>query len=120
MGPSPLNWENLGGSFFSAVTAVTSSFFGTNRIDIFGIGSDKALYHKAWTGTAWEPSGTAWTKHYGSFGSEPAVASRGCNRLDIFGLAPAGDMSHQAWNGTGWAPAIASGESLGGSFKILA
>ena len=118
--PSQAGWESLGGGFSSTVSVVTSSFFGRARIDIFGIGTDNALWHKAWDGT-WSPSLTGWNKHYGSFGSAPAAASWGSNRLDVFGLAPAGQgMSHQAWNGSAWSPEISSGDSLGGGFKTFA
>jgi hypothetical protein len=31
--------------------AVTS--WGSNRLDIFGLGTDNQMYHKAWDGSAW-------------------------------------------------------------------
>ena len=45
--PSVTDWERLGGVFYSppAVTA-----WGSNRLDIFGLGTDWAMYHKAWDG----------------------------------------------------------------------
>ncbi len=30
----------------------------TNQLDVFGIGSDCSMWHKAWTGSAWSPGGT--------------------------------------------------------------
>lgn len=33
---------------------------GTNRLDVFVVGTDTALYHKWWDGSAWNPSVTGW------------------------------------------------------------
>src|SRR5262245_51583822 len=54
-----------------AAPAVAS--WGPNRLDIFGVGSDKAMYHKAWA-NAWYPSpGPGWEPHGGSFTGPLAV-----------------------------------------------
>ncbi len=47
-GPFPgwSGWEDLDGTFISAPTAVSG---GRNRIDVFAIGTDAAMYHKIWT-----------------------------------------------------------------------
>jgi hypothetical protein len=34
--------------------------WGPNRLDIVGIGTNKAMHHKAWSGGAWQPSQTEW------------------------------------------------------------
>lgn len=109
-------WENLEGQLFSAVSAVTSSFFGIDRIDVFALGGGNALYHKAWTGTAW----TSWTSHGTSFSSKPAVTSWCSNRLDVLALG-LGDKSmyRQAWNGSDWMPSIKGWEHVGGTFKVF-
>ena len=44
--PSPTGWEALGGTFDSA-PAVAS--WGSDRLDIFGLGTDNSMYHKALT-----------------------------------------------------------------------
>jgi hypothetical protein len=36
-------WENLGGNLYSNPAAVS---WGSNRIDVFGIGGDHAMWHK--------------------------------------------------------------------------
>ena len=38
-----------------------------NRLDIFGLGTDGAMYHKAWDGTAWRPSLLGWERLGGIF-----------------------------------------------------
>ena len=32
--------------------------WGPNRLDVFVVGTDSALYHKWWNGSAWGPSVT--------------------------------------------------------------
>jgi hypothetical protein len=34
--------------------------FGPNRLDVFVVGTDSALYHKAWDGSGWQPSTTGY------------------------------------------------------------
>jgi hypothetical protein len=41
--------------------------WGSNRLDIFGVGGDRAAYHKAWTGSAWAPSQMDWESLGGQF-----------------------------------------------------
>ena len=90
--------------------------WGQNRLDIFGIGTDGAMYHKAWNGSAWQPLGLGWERLGGVFTSPPAVTAWGENRLDIFGLGTDGAMLHKAWNGSAWLPSGLGWERLGGDF----
>ena len=45
-------------------TAISVASWAPNRLDVFGVGADNALYHKAWNGTTWE---TSWEDLGGSF-----------------------------------------------------
>lgn len=92
-------WISLGGIFTSVPSAVSRS---AGRIDVFGIGTDGAMYHKYHNG-AWS---TSWEDLGGIFISAPTVVSVsyppslklfghknsklilqwGANRLDIFGV----------------------------------
>ena len=67
-------WEALGGKF-SSPPAVAA--WGENRLDIFAIGVNKEMFHKAWTGSAWAPSPTDWEPLGGQFNSPPAVVAWG-------------------------------------------
>jgi len=51
-------WERLGGSVL-ATPAVGS--WGPGRLDVVAVGTNRALYHKAWDGTAWQPSPLTYT-----------------------------------------------------------
>ncbi|HEY6785701.1 MAG TPA: hypothetical protein VI365_00150 [Trebonia sp.] len=42
----------------------SAAAWGPNRLDVFGVGGDKALYHKAWEGDVWE---AAWDNLGGQF-----------------------------------------------------
>jgi hypothetical protein len=41
-----------------------SSLGGANRLDVFGLGTDDGMYHKAWNGSNWSPS---WESLGGTF-----------------------------------------------------
>jgi hypothetical protein len=106
-----------------APTAPTSTELGKwvtawsqNRLDIFSLGTDGAMWHKAWDGSAWQPSGLGWERLGGVFTSPPAVTAWGPNRLDIFGLGTDHAMYHKAWNGSAWRPSGLDWERLGGVF----
>ena len=90
--------------------------WGQNRLDIFGLGTDGAMYHKAWDGSAWRPSPLDWARLGGVFTSPPAVVAWGQNRLDVFGLGTDGAVYHKAWDGTAWRPSPLDWERLGGIF----
>jgi hypothetical protein len=93
-------WESLGGVFNSAPAVVS---WGRNRLDVFGLGTDDAVYHRAWDGSAWQPAG--WEPQGGVFNSAPVAVSWGENRIDLFGLGTDNGMYHKAWNGSAWLPA---------------
>jgi hypothetical protein len=95
-------------------TAVAS--WGANRLDIFSLGTDNGMYHKAWNGSEWLPSAAGWEALGGVFDSPPAAVSWGVNRLDIFGLGTDDQMYHKAWNGSAWLPSATGWEALGGAF----
>ena len=86
--------------------------WGPNRLDLFGVGTDGAMYHKAWDGI-WRPSPSGWEHLGGIFTSTPAVVASGSDRLDVFGLGTDRSLFHAAWApDTGWT----AWETLGGTF----
>jgi hypothetical protein len=117
---------NLGGTFTSPPVAVA---LGQNRLDIFGLGLDYALYHKVHAPTA--PVGKQWSPNWenlgGNFTSTPVVVSTADNRMDLFGLGPDQGMLHRAWHGSamgGTSPLPDPGkwsdwDELGGGFTSL-
>src|SRR5688572_13080155 len=56
-GPSQMEWENIGGNIVGAPVAVS---WEPNRLDVFTLGTDGAIYHKAWNASGWFPSETEW------------------------------------------------------------
>ena len=74
-----------------------------NRLDIFGVGTDGAMYHKAWDGAPGVPHRAAGSPLGGVFTSPPAVVAWGSNCLDVFGLGTDRSLFHKAWApDTGW------------------
>lgn len=72
--------------------------WGPDRLDLFALGTDQALWHCARDGSAWSP----WQSLGGTLTSAPSVASWGPNRLDVFALGPTHNLLHIAWNGSEW------------------
>jgi hypothetical protein len=82
------------------LSEVAVASWGVNRLDVFGVGTNNGMFHRAyngdWAKTHWEPMGSE------TFKSAPAAVSWGPNRLDVFALGTNNEILHQAWNGTAW------------------
>ncbi len=93
------------GITFTLAPAAVS--WGPNRIDVFGRGSDGAIYHNYWNGSwhTFESLG-------GNFLYGPAVSTWGPGRLDVFAIGADGALYHNYWDGSwhGW------GDRPGGVF----
>lgn len=110
----------LGGSFSTAPIAISR---GSNQSEVFGIGSDGQLWHKALlTEETWDPPGMQWECLGGVHLSQRfpiAVVARNVNSLDVFGIS-VGDTSslvHKSWNGSSWQPSQLEFGTLGGNFS---
>jgi len=88
--------------------------WGANRLDLFVIGTDSAIFHKAWDGKAWLPSMKDWENLGGSFVFEPASVAWGPNRLDIFAIGTDSALYHKWWDGKKWGPDTLTWENMGG------
>ena len=88
--------------------------WGTNRLDTFVLGTDSAMYHKWWNGSAWGPSVGGYEYMGGVCMSAPEVASWGPNRLDAFVLGTDHGLYHKWWDGGAWGPSVTGYEALGG------
>ena len=67
-------------------TAPTVVSWGSDRLDVFLLGTDSALYHKWWDGSNWGPSVTGYEYMAGNSMSPPQVVAWGKDRLDVFVL----------------------------------
>jgi hypothetical protein len=81
---------------------------------VFVLGTDSALYHKWWNGSAWGPSVTGWEYMGGVCASPPRVVAWGPNRLDVFVLGTDSALYHKWWNGSAWGPSVTGYENMGG------
>jgi ABC-type taurine transport system substrate-binding protein len=88
--------------------------WGANRLDAFVLGSDSALYHKWWDGSAWGPSVSDYEYMGGICSAGPEVVSWGPNRLDAFVLGTDLALYHKYWNGSAWGPSVTDYEYMGG------
>jgi hypothetical protein len=92
--------------YYGGPKSISAVAWASNRLDIFVRGTDQALAHKYWTGSAWggfEGLG-------GSFSGAPKFVSWGPNRLDGFARGSDGALWHKYWDGSAWH----GWESLGG------
>ncbi|POR37065.1 Carbohydrate-binding protein [Tolypocladium paradoxum] len=106
-GPSETGYENLGGTIYGNVTAVS---WGNNRIDLFALGTDNACWHKWWDGAAWR----GWESLGGAIIGDICAVSWVANRLDLFVRGMNNGVFHKAWNGSAWLPSVSGWTNLGG------
>ena len=88
--------------------------WGANRLDVFVLGTDRALYHKWWNGSAWGPSLTGYESMGGVCTSNPQVVAWGPNRLDVFVTGTDSALYHKWWDGSNWGPSVTGYERMGG------
>jgi hypothetical protein len=112
--PSSTTYEYLGGQI-APDTSPSVVSWGANRLDVFWVGADHALHHKAWTGSQWWPSGTDNDNLGGQIapGTSPSAVSWGANRLDVFVVGPGQALYHRYWAGSQWLP-LTTYDNLGG------
>jgi hypothetical protein len=96
-------WEALGGVLSSGPDAAS---WGLNRIDVFGRGTDNALWHKWWDGSSW----SHWEPLGGVLSADPGVVSWGSGRLDVFVKGADEQLWHRWHEGGAWS----DWEPLGG------
>jgi hypothetical protein len=96
------SWESLGapptsGGILDAPKCVS---WGTNRIDCFVRGGDKAMWHIAWDGAqwgSWESLGAPPSRPNPGILNAPNCVSWGPNRLDCFVRGVDQAMWHKSW-----------------------
>jgi hypothetical protein len=85
-----------------------------NRLDVFVLGTNRALYHKWWNGSGWGPSVTGYEAMGGICESAPQAVAWGPNRLDVFVTGTDSALYHKWWNGSAWGPSLTGYEGMGG------
>jgi hypothetical protein len=96
-------WESLGGVILEEPNCVS---WGPNRIDCFARGTNAAMFHRWWNGTAWG----GWENLGGIILEAPNCVSWGPNRIDCFARGTDQAMYHRWWDGSNWG----GWENLGG------
>ena len=110
--PASPQWsylENLGGSI-NRGPGTASQVSG--RLDVFGVGTDKALYHNGFDNGRWSD----WESLGGNCQLEPAAVSWGDGRIDVFTCFPSGTrraLQHKWFDDGRWS----DWENLGGDYN---
>ena len=105
-------FDNLGGTFTSPPAAVA---VGENGLEVFGLGTDYALYHKSYdaradaNGQHWSPD---WEDLGGNLSCTPVILAPAPGRIDVFALGADQGMVHRTRTGTTWS----AWQELGGCF----
>jgi serine protease AprX len=99
----------------SAPTSGPVVAWGSNRLDVFVLGTNSGLYHKWWNGSSWGPSLTGYEFMGGTIISDPEVVAWGPNRLDVFVIGTNSALYHKWWNGSAWGPSVTGYEFMGGT-----
>ncbi|MBI1218691.1 MAG: hypothetical protein GC186_09115 [Rhodobacteraceae bacterium] len=93
------------------------AFVQTQRLDIFGLGRDYAMYHKSYVGTHDSDDLSGWQGLGGVFTSAPAAIAWDGGRIDVFGVGMDHALYTRTLRGNTWTP---NWESLGGTFTSTA
>lgn len=99
-------WTPLGGRL---VQGADDASWASGRIDAFSVGTDGAVWHRAFNGAAWQP----WESVGGAVTSEPGAVAPSANRVDVFVRGTDGGLWHRWWTGTAWS----TWEGLGGKLS---
>jgi hypothetical protein len=86
------NWESLSGQFTASPAAVS---WADGRIDVFGRGSDNALWHHSYNNSAW----SSWESLSGQLAATtgPAVSSQHEGQLDVFVIGSDNALWHRTY-----------------------
>lgn len=69
-----------------------------NLLDAFGRGTDDAIYHMYWNGSAW----SSWGSLGGGFSSGPSAVSWDSGRIDVFARGYDNAIWSKNWTWAGW------------------
>jgi hypothetical protein len=89
-------WQALGGTFTSAPAAIA---WGADRVDVFGVGTDHAMYQKTANGESWSPS---WQSIGGTFTSAASVVLSGPSQVNLFARGADFTLRGNHTDGTTW------------------
>lgn len=111
-------WTQLGTRrFASSISAVVTR--GGNQIELWGVGTDGALWHRSGNGNngTWPVD---WDSHGGQFISAPAVVSPAEGVYDVFAISIDGSVKHarRTERPAAWIPTYGSWNSLGGNLSV--
>jgi len=90
--------------------------WASDRLDLFVVGTNSAVFHKWWDGQKWGPSVKDWENLGGTVIFDPVSVAWGPNRLDVFAIGTDSALYHKWWDGSSWGPSISGWEKLGGTW----
>ncbi|QDS72815.1 hypothetical protein FKW77_006684 [Venturia effusa] len=98
--------------------ALSAVAWTKGRLDVFSIGDDHGMYHRAYD-NGWQPPKGSWEnlgKPATGFASAPVAISHTVGTLDIFGVASDGQAYHKWFAAGKYGPSPIAWEAQGGKF----
>ncbi|KAJ9614397.1 hypothetical protein H2200_002533 [Cladophialophora chaetospira] len=101
--PAAQAFTSLGGETAPYQLGIAASARSSTNIDIFVVGTDRALYHKYHeTDMEWGPGSVTWEPQSGGLISAPTVSTWAADRLDIWVIGDDYRIYQKYWDETGW------------------
>lgn len=101
-----------------AGSSISTTSWGFNRMDVYGVDTRGNLAHQFWDGYQWNPAYDKTETLGNDVGSVPTAVSRAAGTTDVFQIAKNGSLMHQYWDGTGWRPSSDDFDSLEGDLDL--
>ena len=81
-----------------AVDGLTAVSWGSDRIDLFWLDAERAVWHRAWSGGRWQPAESLG----GTVAFGPAVTAWAVDQMEVFAVFDDGQLWDRYWDGTNW------------------
>jgi len=78
----------------------TAVSWGSDRIDLFWTGADRALIHRAWRDGAWDDPESLG----GTLASPASATAWSPDQLQVFAVFEDGELWNRYWDGVSWHP----------------
>jgi hypothetical protein len=106
--PAGDDYEDMGGHLQSDPAAASwgaePEVDTPGPVDVFAVGADQHLLHKAFDGAQWLPGLADWANMGGTMHGTPAALSRGRGLVDVIVAGPDDKLFYIGNNGFQWSP----------------
>jgi hypothetical protein len=98
------------------IKGLTAVSWGEGRLDLFWVGDDSGLWHRAWSSGEWQADESLG----GAPASAPAVVSWAANEMQVFIVARDGHLWNIYWDGQAWHHWVEMGGDFAAGAEVAA